>query len=645
MSADGSISTADAVATLADVLHRLEVDVELDPCRRREMCSALRTVCRALGADPGSVPAEPRHLRVRLAKATAAAAGVSTGRWSNVRSLSLKALKRAGINSMPGRPREPHAPAWEGLRAGLPDRHFQSGLSRFMSYCTKRGIMPDDVSADTFAQFGAAVEGSLVRDPGAVYRDSCKLWNRAAESVPGWPELRAEVPVRRRDFAVGVDAFSASFREDLERFLSKGAEPDVFSDSYSKPVRPLTLRNRRQNIMMAATALVQSGFPAAQVTRLDVLVDFANAKAALRFLYGRAGGKTTGHIYQIATLLKTIARHHVHSGEEALAPLHDLCRALKPKANGLTDKNKTFLRQFADLNKLVALLTLPQRVVAATERRDADRRREAVGVELAVAVAIELVIPIRADNLAGLRLDGHIHRVGDKAYLTIPAEETKNLNAIEAELPRWVVRLLDLYLEHYRARLAPTPSPWLFPGEAGGRRRAGGFGAQISAFIAKEAGVTMTPHQFRHLAAKLYLDRHPDGFETVRRLLAHKSIETTMRFYRELESVLATKRYGEFVEQLLADAQSKTAPRSSRGRRPCWGRVTHVRASLVQEPADRAVARGRSQCLACGHEAGRRVRARRRRVPLVSGLATQDGFGLRALPLLAARTRRARSQC
>src|SRR5215471_2635585 len=44
------------------------------------------------------------------------------------------------------------------------------------------------------------------------------------------------------------------------------------------------------------------------------------------------------------------------------------------------------------------------------------------------------------------------------------------------------------------------------------------------------------PHQFRHLVAKLYLDRHPDAFETVQRLLGHKSRETTMRFYRELDA-------------------------------------------------------------------------------------------------------------
>ena len=42
--------------------------------------------------------------------------------------------------------------------------------------------------------------------------------------------------------------------------------------------------------------------------------------------------------------------------------------------------------------------------------------------------------------------------------------------------------------------------------------------------------------------AKLYLDRHPDAFETVQRLLGHKSRETTMRFYRELDAILAGKR-------------------------------------------------------------------------------------------------------
>src|SRR5262245_2947297 len=115
MAADGSTLILDnsveiaaspaAIVTLADVLRLLAADRKLDQQRSREMCSALRSVCRALGADPSLVPAEPRQLRPRLAKVTPASAGVSAGRWSNIKSLTLKALKYVGLKSMAGRSR------------------------------------------------------------------------------------------------------------------------------------------------------------------------------------------------------------------------------------------------------------------------------------------------------------------------------------------------------------------------------------------------------------------------------------------------------------------------------------------------------------------------------------------------------------
>ena len=142
---------------------------------------------------------------------------------------------------------------------------------------------------------------------------------------------------------------------------------------------------------------------------------------------------------------------------------------------------------------------------------------------------------MRADNLAGLRLDQHLQFVGDRSFLSVLSDETKNAIPVEAELTTRLVRLMHAYVQEFRPLLIGTPVPWLFPGRKGARRPSGGFGQQLTGFLAKEAGVVMTPHQFRHLAAKLYLDRHPDGFETVRGLLGHKSIETTMRYYRELE--------------------------------------------------------------------------------------------------------------
>ena len=212
----------------------------------------------------------------------------------------------------------------------------------------------------------------------------------------------------------------------------------------------------------------------------------------------------------MTTLLKTIARHHLRLPETTVDLLRELARALKPKSEGFTEKNRRCLRQFAESEKLVALLTLPERIIAQVARRDEIRRRDGVRVEFAIAIGILLNIPIRASNLASLRLDQHLQVVGDRTFLSVPSNETKNDVAIEAVLSPYLAQHLNNYVRHYRPVLIGAPTPWLFPGENGARRPSGGFGQQITAFIAREAGLVMTPHQFRHLAAKLFLDRHPD---------------------------------------------------------------------------------------------------------------------------------------
>ena len=39
----------------------------------------------------------------------------------------------------------------------------------------------------------------------------------------------------------------------------------------------------------------------------------------------------------------------------------------------------------------------------------------------------------------------------------------------------------------------------------------------------------LSPHQFRHLSAKVVLDAEPGNFETVRQLLGHKSLNDDCR--------------------------------------------------------------------------------------------------------------------
>jgi len=74
--------------------------------------------------------------------------------------------------------------------------------------------------------------------------------------------------------------------------------------------------------------------------------------------------------------------------------------------------------------------------------------------------------------------------------------------------------------------------------------------------------VRLTPHQFRHVAAKIYLDQNPGGFEVVRQLLGHKNMRTTINFYAGIN----TKRAGRAHSKLLMEIkeQEVTARRRRR---------------------------------------------------------------------------------
>jgi integrase len=182
-------------------------------------------------------------------------------------------------------------------------------------------------------------------------------------------------------------------------------------------------------------------------------------------------------------------------------------------------------------------------------------RRAAVQAQVAVAIAILLIAPMRLNNLRQLRLDRHLVRHGKSLHLVIPGEEVKNAVDLEFEVERQTRALLQWYLDEHRAVLAPAGSQALFPGAVKGAKDGQSLRVNINKAICKHTGLEMNPHLFRHLAAKLYLDRHPGDYETVRRLLGHTSIETTIRFYAGFETKAATKHYQDVVIGLRATGE------------------------------------------------------------------------------------------
>src|SRR5262249_48502855 len=112
--------------------------------------------------------------------------------------------------------------------------------------------------------------------------------------------------------------------------------------------------------------------------------------------------------------------------------------------------------------------------------------------------------------------------------------------------------LIDEYVHEFRPSvLRGANSSWLIPGEDGGPKTAETFGTQLSQRIEKAVGLRITAHQFRHAAAAIYLKHRPGDYETVRRLLGHRNIQTTVNFYCGLQTTQATEQFAKLIREQI----------------------------------------------------------------------------------------------
>src|ERR1700722_78700 len=84
------------------------------------------------------------------------------------------------------------------------------------------------------------------------------------------------------------------------------------------------------------------------------------------------------------------------------------------------------------------------------------------------------------------------------------------------------------------------------------------FSTQIVERVQKSTGLRITVHQFRHAAGALILKHRPGEYELVRRVLGHKSVQTTIRFYLSLETTQASEIFTDIIRNKLEFNQHAT---------------------------------------------------------------------------------------
>jgi integrase len=173
-----------------------------------------------------------------------------------------------------------------------------------------------------------------------------------------------------------------------------------------------------------------------------------------------------------------------------------------------------------------------------------------VAIRLLLAVA-----PVRVSTLALTTCGKHLQvtpsGIQGNALLKYDPTEVKNKVGLTFNVDPASAQVITDYMTNFRPRLEYGDPGAIFPGEAGPTKRALTLAQQITKTIRDHTGLKFNVHLFRHFAGYVYLRKHPGDYETVRRLLGHKDIATTMNSYVWMDTETAIKRYQENILGIL----------------------------------------------------------------------------------------------
>jgi integrase len=310
---------------------------------------------------------------------------------------------------------------------------------------------------------------------------------------------------------------------------------------------------RRARLIAFARKAIALGVPLESLNTLQALLKPDLVERVLEAYCADSGEVPSVYTIDLAAMLEGIAKQLVPRDEESIARLANMRAELEQyRAAGLTAKNAELVRKVLTPRVWSRVVELPNRLLLqARACRDAAPVKAAVLAQMACAICLLTVAPVRLANLASARLETNLVRPDGAEglfWLVYPEHDVKNRVRLEFPLDQQASDLIDEYVnQHQPVLMRGRNELYLWPGEVSGHKGKATLSAQITKCIQKATGLRVTVHQFRHAAAALILQAQPGNYEFVRRILGHKNIKTTIEFYTGLETAQATRIFGQIV--------------------------------------------------------------------------------------------------
>jgi integrase len=567
-----------AIISLAELQKRIMANAVLAYPRKREISSALNTVGVWFGLPLQMIPASASFLRRKFKRIHPSHVNVSKRRVQNVKSLVMSAFRAEGISQKLAPYMFKMTEHWIKLYDLIKAQpYYRTELHRFFRYCSKQGLNPPNISDDVLADYLQALEDeTLIDGPRTRHQSVCRVWNICVSEYRemGWPQVTVTVPkYDERLYSLPWEDIPEAIRSDLDAYLNHLKGDDPFNTQV-KPFKPKSLVAITGHFRRYLSALHHQGVNLGQYSSLRELISTDMFTLGMRWFWDRNGGKTSKHIGETAWAIRCYAVKYLSADEETCAFFKSAISRLRVSEPGLSDKNQTAMLQFDDPKVVDAFVSLPMRLwdKALANHRNAGSSRKSKEAQLMIqtAVAIEILIfaPIRIGNLQHLRLDEHITWQGKRMHIHIPKGQVKNEQTLNFLLPESASQRIKTYIMEWRQLFTDTANPYLFPGRKMNPKDDTSLRRQIQKTIWNETGIKLTPHQFRHAAAKILLDAKPGYYEVVRKVLGHKNLSTTYSHYAGAETQAAVELFDEVIIQHRQRKSFRKAEETQRSAEP-----------------------------------------------------------------------------
>jgi hypothetical protein len=543
--------------SFADAIAMIEHAAELPVEKKRHWCCSLKRIAEALDKPATVIPARLSAVRAAVMDLHHVPLGLTAKTLANHRANVKAALAWLAKEKAIPRNGAPLSPRWKRLKARMSDRHLRSRLSALMRYCSALGVDPEAVDETVMDGFLAYRAQATTRPADeAARRIVARSWNSNVGKIDSWPSRRLiEPPVTSAAGPVWKD-FPEGLRQDIEQYLNNLTRVHRSRTGQRLlPCKISTITTRRRELAAAVRMAVKLGYPVQQFTSLGALLDPDIVYKVIDAYWQQNGQIPKAFTIELACHFLSIARHTRCVDEPACEKLDELRATLEEhRRGGLTDKNLTLIRHVLSDGVWMRVVNLPQALMAkARSQQERAPVQAAVAAQLAVAIAILTVAPVRLGNLTSIQLELNLIKPGGPEanfWLVFPDYDVKNRVRMEFPLDGPVTELTNEYVHDFRPTLLRGHNEnWIFPGNDGGRKHAMSFSGQIAKSIFKATGLRLTVHQFRHAAGALILRKYPGNYEMVRRVLGHRSIQTTISSYCGLETTQANEIFGKLVRE------------------------------------------------------------------------------------------------